>query len=197
MPRFSLPGFLMDWAGAFFCFPREFASFATESAQSCDKVRGTAAHGTESDIQGRVHRMKNIKTFGRSLVIGFALYPVIFLGIIALVALQVFAEQLHYSADTVPLLYGLVFAALTIVLIDLMELASVVMALIASANLIEYAQMVIPGRNASAVDFIAGLSGVIVAALLVWIAHSVSNRSRATRLPDEPTESAASVTRSG
>lgn len=138
--------------------------------------------------------LRNIVT---SLMISAAIYPIVLLGVWCLVALGVVAADLQMPADYVPLVYGLVFAVLTVALIDLLGVASVVMALIASANLIEYAQMVIPGRNASAVDFIAGLSGVIVAALLVWIAHSVSNRSRATRLPDEPTESAASVTRSG
>ncbi len=122
--------------------------------------------------------MKKFRSLGHSLVIGFAVYPVIFLGVIALVALQVFADHLHLNSDTVPLLYGLVFAALTIVLIDLAGIASVVMALIASANLIEYAQIMIPGRTASAVDFIASLAGVICAAVLIWLAHSLAARSK-------------------
>jgi len=44
--------------------------------------------------------------------------------------------------------------------------------------LIEYAQILIPGRSASAVDFVASLAGVICAAVLVWLAHSFAARNR-------------------
>ena len=122
--------------------------------------------------------MKTLKTLGQSLIIGFAVYPIIFLGAVALIALQVFAEQMHISSDTIPLLYALVFAVLTIALVELLNIASVVLVLTASATLIEYAQILIPGRSASAVDFVASLAGVICAAVLVWLAHSFAARNR-------------------
>ncbi len=123
--------------------------------------------------------MTYLKAAWKTLMIGFAIYPIIFLGVFALVTLQVFAERLHLTADTIPLLYGLVFAALTFALVDLLGLASVVLALVSGANLIEYAQIIIPGRSASAVDFMASLAGIIGAALLIWLAHSFAHRSEA------------------
>lgn len=117
--------------------------------------------------------IQNIMT---SLVISAAIYPIVFLGVWGLFALGTLASDLHLPSDIMPLTYGLVFAVLTIALIDILGLASVVMALIASANLIEYAQMVIPGRTASLVDFVASLAGVIFAAVLVWMARSLVAR---------------------
>ncbi len=117
--------------------------------------------------------LRNIVT---SLMISAAIYPIVLLGVWCLVALGVVAADLQMPADYVPLVYGLVFAVLTVALIDLLGVASVVMALIASANLIEYAQLVIPGRSASPVDFVAGLAGVVIAAVLVWAARALVHR---------------------
>lgn len=123
----------------------------------------------------------NVRTVMTSLIISIAIYPLVFLGVWGLVQLGALAADLHVPSDIMPLVYGLVFAVLTVALIDLLGIASVVMALVASANLIEYAQLVIPGRTASAVDFIASLAGVVFAALLVWVARSLVQRVQ----PDE------------
>ena len=117
-----------------------------------------------------------LHTFFTSLLISAAIYPVVFLGVWGLFALGTLATAMHLPSDIMPLAYGLVFAVLTVALIDVLGLASVVMALVASANLIEYAQLVIPGRSASLVDFIASLAGVIFAAVLVWMARALVAR---------------------
>lgn len=113
-----------------------------------------------------------------------AIYPLVLVGVWGLVALGVVATDLEIPMDVMPLVYGLAFAVLTVALMDLLGLASVVMGLVAVANLIEYAQILVPGRSASAVDFIAGLSGVIVAATLVWAARSILARVQ----PDDEAE---------
>ncbi|WP_152912528.1 hypothetical protein [Candidatus Rhodobacter oscarellae] len=105
-----------------------------------------------------------------------AIYPLVLLGVWALVWLGVVATNLEMPTDTMPLVYGLCFAVLTVALIDLLGYVSVIMGLVAIANLIEYAQIVVPGRSASAIDFIAGLAGIIVAALLVWAARTLLSR---------------------
>ena len=111
-----------------------------------------------------------------SFLVSFAIYPVVLVGVWALFALGILAADLEVPTDTMPLVYGLAFAVMTIALIDLLGVASVVMGLVAIANLIEYAQMVVPGRSASPVDFAAGLAGVIFAAILVWSARSFMQR---------------------
>mgnify|MGYP006906424067 CR=1 FL=1 len=120
-----------------------------------------------------------LRTILTSLVISAAIYPVVFLGVWGLFALGTLATDMHLPSDIMPLAYGLVFAVLTVALIDILGLASVVMALVASANLIEYAQLVIPGRSASLVDFVASLAGVFLAALLVWVARALVGRHHA------------------
>ena len=116
-----------------------------------------------------------LRTILTSLVISAAIYPVVW----GLFALGTLATDMHLPSDIMPLAYGLVFAVLTVALIDILGLASVVMALVASANLIEYAQLVIPGRSASLVDFVASLAGVFLAALLVWVARALVGRHHA------------------
>ncbi|MCP3969663.1 MAG: hypothetical protein GY717_04980 [Rhodobacteraceae bacterium] len=111
-------------------------------------------------------------------MISIALYPIVLVGVWALVMIGAVAADLQVPTDTMPLVYGLVFAGLTVALIDLLGLGSVVLGLVSSANLIEYAQLVVPGRTASAVDFMAGLAGVLVGALLVWAARSLVQRNR-------------------
>ena len=106
-----------------------------------------------------------------------AIYPIVLLGFFGLIALGTFAADMHMPADNMPLVYGLAFAVLTVALVEILGVASVVMALIASANLVEYAQLLVPGRSASAIDFIASLVGVLVAATLVWMARSFVERS--------------------
>ena len=86
------------------------------------------------------------------------------------------ASDWQMPTDTMPLIYGLVYAVLTVALIDLLGVACVVLGLVSIANLIEYAQIVVPGRTASAVDSMAGLAGIVVAALLVWMARSLMQR---------------------
>ncbi len=122
--------------------------------------------------------LKRYEDAFQGLVIAIAIYPIVLLGIYALYTIGVVAAGLQMPTDVMPLVYGLVFAVLTVALIDILGVASVVMALIASANLIEYAQLVIPGRSASAVDFIASLAGVIFAAVLVWVARTLVHRLR-------------------
>jgi hypothetical protein len=120
-----------------------------------------------------------VHTILTSLLISAAIYPVVFLGVWALFALGSLATDMHLPSDIMPLAYGLIFAVLTVALIDILGVASVVMALVASANLIEYAQLVIPGRSASLVDFMASLAGVIFAAVLVWMARALVARHHA------------------
>lgn len=122
-------------------------------------------------------RLAWLRRLLQSLMISVAIYPIVLIGVWVLVMIGVIAADLQMPSDTMPLVYGLVFAVLTIALIDLLGVACVVMGLISSANLIEYAQLVVPGRTASAVDFIAGLAGVIVATLLVWVARSLVQRA--------------------
>ena len=121
-----------------------------------------------------------------SIIISVAIYPVVLVGVWGLVALGVFAADMEMPTGSMPLVYGLAFAVMTVSLIDLLGYASVVMGLVAIANLIEYAQIIVPGRSASAVDFIAGLAGVILAALLVWTARTLVQRVETdeTEVPD-------------
>ena len=114
----------------------------------------------------------------QSLLISLAIYPIVMVGVWALVMIGAIAANLHIPVDTMPLVYGLVFAGLTIALIDLLGVAAGVLALVSSANLIEYAQIFVPGRTASAVDFIAGFAGVLVAVILVWAARILVHRSQ-------------------
>jgi len=93
----------------------------------------------------------------KSLMIAVAIYPIVLVGVWGLVMIGVLAADAQMPTDSMPLVYGLVFATLTVSLIDILGVASVVMALISCANLIEYAQLVVPGREASVVDFIAGM----------------------------------------
>lgn len=120
--------------------------------------------------------MPNLPKLLNSFLVSFAIYPVVLVGVWLLFALGVVAADLKVPTDTMPLVYGLAFAVMTVALIDLLGIASVVMGLVAVANLIEYAQMLVPGRAASPVDFAAGLAGVIFAAVLVWSARSFMQR---------------------
>ena len=122
-------------------------------------------------------RLDQLRKFFQSLIISVAIYPIVLVGVWLLVLIGVVAADLQMPTDSMPLVYGLVFAVLTFSLIDLLGVASVVMALISAANLIEYAQLVVPGRTASLVDFIAGLAGVLVAAVLVWAARTLLQRA--------------------
>ena len=120
--------------------------------------------------------LPRLKELGRSLIISVALYPIVLVGVWALVTVGDFAANWHVPTDTKPLVYGLAFAVLTVCLIDLLGVASVVLALISVANLIEYAQIIVPGREPSPVDFVAGLAGVILAAILVVSARALVHR---------------------
>ncbi|MDJ0826291.1 MAG: hypothetical protein QNJ16_12375 [Rhodobacter sp.] len=120
--------------------------------------------------------LDRLRSILQSLLISVAIYPVVLVGVWGLLALGTLATNMQMPTDTMPLVYGLVFAVLTVALIDILGVASVVLALVASANLIEYAQLLVPGRSASAVDFIASLAGVIIAALLVWVARTLVQR---------------------
>ena len=122
---------------------------------------------------------ETLRSILHSLLISVAIYPVVLLGVWGLIALGALATDMHMPTDTMPLVYGLVFAVLTFALIDLLGVASVVLALVASANLIEYAQLLVPGRSASPIDFIASLAGVIVAAVLDWTARALVQRTQA------------------
>ena len=113
----------------------------------------------------------------QGLVIALAIYPIVLVGVFGLIVMGVVAAGLEIPTDTMPLIYGLLFSVLTVALIDILGLASVVMALVACANLIEYAQLLIPGRSASPIDFLASLAGVILAATLVWMARTLVQRS--------------------
>ena len=130
--------------------------------------------------------MPNLPKLLNSVIISVAIYPLVMVGVWGLVALGVLAVNMEMPTDSMPLIYGTAFAVLTVSLIDLLGYACVVMGLIAIANLIEYVQLVVPGRTASPVDFIAGLSGVIVAALLVWSARALVQRidTDETDIPD-------------
>lgn len=117
-----------------------------------------------------------LRAIASNMLIGVAIYPLVLVGVWALIALGAIAASWQIAADTSPLVYGLVFALLTLSLIDLLGVASVVLALVAAANLIEYAQLLVPGRSASAVDFVAGIAGIAVAATLVWAARILVQR---------------------
>ncbi|MEL7114097.1 MAG: hypothetical protein AAGP08_00665 [Pseudomonadota bacterium] len=127
----------------------------------------------------------NLPKILNSFLVSVAIYPVVLVGVWLLFALGVLAADLKVPTDTMPLVYGLAFAVMTVALIDLLGIASVVMGLVAIANLIEYAQMLVPGRSASPVDFAAGLAGVIFAAILVWSARSFVQRMEIDD-PDDP-----------
>ena len=123
---------------------------------------------------------ETLRNFGTSLIISIAIYPIVFAVVWGLVFLGSLAADLNMPSDIMPLTYGLVFAVLTVALMDILGVATVVMALIACANLIEYAQLVIPGRSASLVDFIASLAGILVAAVLIWMARTLVQRHHQT-----------------
>lgn len=133
-------------------------------------------------------RIKGLRDVAHTLILTLAVYPIVLLGLLALIYLGVFADQQHIPADTMPLVYGLVFAALTFFLVEVLGLASAVPAVISGINLIEYAQLVIPGRTASLIDCIAGLAGVFLAAVLIWVAHKLVHRTDGE--PVEPIEEA-------
>lgn len=116
-----------------------------------------------------------------NFLVAVALYPVALLGVWVLVALGEVAVNLQLPADAMPLVYGLVFAVLTLTLLDLLGVAASVLALVSCANLIEYAQIVVPGRSPSWVDFTAGLCGVVVAATLVWASRALITRRTRTQ----------------
>jgi len=113
----------------------------------------------------------------KNFTIAVAIYPVVLIGFWALNALGTLSMNLHIPADSMPLLYGLVFAVLTVTLLGILGVATVVLALVSTANLIEYAQILVPGRSPSAVDFAAGLAGILVAATLVTFARSLVARN--------------------
>lgn len=142
-------------------------------------------------------RSLKLPKFFSSLLVSVAIYPVVLVGVWGLVALGVVATNLEMPSDTMPLVYGLTFAVLTIALFDLLGPACVVMGLVSVANLIEYAQLMVPGREASAVDFIASLSGVVLAALLVWTARSLLQRAETEEteadVPDITTDPADGI----
>ena len=117
-----------------------------------------------------------LRHFLHAALVSIAIYPIVMIAVWLFVALGVMATDQHLATDMMPLIYGLIFAALTLALIDLLGVAAVVMALIAGANLIEYAQLVVPGRAASPVDFTAGMAGVVLAALLVCTARALLQR---------------------
>ncbi len=117
-----------------------------------------------------------IRTVFVGVSISVAIYPIVLLGVWALLWLGTTASAMHLPADTQPLLYGMVFAALTLALIDIIGIASVVLALVSCAILIEYAQLLVPGRSASTVDFLASLAGIFVAATLHWTARTLVER---------------------
>lgn len=131
-------------------------------------------------------RALKLPKFLSSILVSVAIYPVVLVGIWGLVALGAIASNLEMPRDTMPLVYGLTFAVLTVTLFDLLGPASVVMGLVAVANLIEYAQLIVPGREASAVDFVASLGGIVFAATLVWAARSLLQRSEIIEDSDVP-----------
>ncbi len=112
----------------------------------------------------------------RNLTIAIAIYPIVLIGYWGLNGLGELAVDWHIPADSMPLVYGLTFAVLTVMLLGILGLATVVLALVSLANLIEYAQLLVPGRSPSAVDFVAGLAGIVVAATLVSMARSLVKR---------------------
>lgn len=133
-------------------------------------------------------RIKGLRDVGHTLILTLAVYPIVLLCLLALIYLGIFADQQRLPADTMPLVYGLVFAALTFFMVEVLGLASAVPAVISGINLIEYAQLVVPGRSASVIDFIAGLSGVFLAAVMIWVAHKLVHRAHA--VPAEPANEA-------
>lgn len=131
-------------------------------------------------------RALRLPKFLSLLLVSVAIYPVVLVGVWGLVALGTIAANLEMPRDTMPLVYGLTFAVLTVTLFDLLGPASVVMGLVAVANLIEYAQLFVPGRQASTVDFLASLAGIVFAATLVWAARSLLQRAEAGDAMDVP-----------
>lgn len=112
-------------------------------------------------------------------VIAIAIYPIVLIGFWGLNALGTLAVDWQIPSDAMPLVYGLTFAVLTLSLLSILGIATVVLALVSLANLIEYAQLLVPGRTPSAIDFAAGLAGIIVAATLVFAARSLVSRHTA------------------
>ncbi len=131
-------------------------------------------------------RLERLSRVFQSLIISLAIYPIVLVGVWVLVTIGVVATDLQIPVDTMPLVYGLVFAGLTLALIDLLGVASVVLALVSGANLIEYAQLLVPGRTASVIDFIAGFAGVVVAVVLVWAARMLVKRTQEDADPSHP-----------
>lgn len=128
--------------------------------------------------------MTRLSRILNAMLVSVAIYPVVLVGVWGLFALGVFAADMEMPTDVFPLVYGLAFAVLTFALIDLLGIASVVMGLVAIANLIEYAQLMVPGRTASTIDFIAGLAGIVLAATLVWAARTLLQRLAVEDPPD-------------
>lgn len=116
------------------------------------------------------------RKIGLSVMIAVAIYPLVFAVVLGLVYLGALAADLQMPSDMMPLIYGLVFAVLTVALVDIIGVATVALALISCANLIEYAQLLIPGRSASLIDFLASLSGIFVALVLIWMARKLVER---------------------
>lgn len=131
-------------------------------------------------------RFARLRKILQSLLVSVAIYPVVLVGVWVLVALGVVAANQEMPTDVMPLIYGLAFAVLTVALIDILGIASVVLGLVSCANLIEYAQLMVPGRSASAVDFVAGLAGVVFAAVLVWAARSLMARLEDIQDDEDP-----------
>jgi len=142
-------------------------------AQRGGEIQPREPHACEGMTLMTKDRMRFVS---RNLLISLALYPVVLLGVWGLMALGTFATNWHISADAMPLIYGLVFAVLTLCLVDILGIATVVLALVSIANLIEYAQLLVPGRTPSPVDFAASLAGVLIAAILVWSARALVGR---------------------
>ena len=66
-----------------------------------------------------------LKSICQSLLISIALYPIVLVGVWGLLATGIIAAHWHLPTDTMPLVYGLVFAVLTVSLIDLLGVATV------------------------------------------------------------------------
>ena len=60
----------------------------------------------------------NFRHFLQAALISIAIYPIVMIGVWLFVALGVVATDQHLPTDTMPLIYGLIFAALTLALIE-------------------------------------------------------------------------------
>jgi len=157
--------------------------FARVSMQSWT-LRGVVARVRQNSMP--MIRSIKVDDVLKNFIIAIAIYPVVLLGFWGLNALGALAVDWHIPADSMPLIYGLTFAALTVTLLSILGVATVVLALVSIANLIEYAQLFVPGRSPSAVDFVAGFAGIIVAATLVSMARSLVRRSGRDTPPQDP-----------